>query len=109
MSAEGAKRAPVYRRVLRAYFAVLAVLAPAGVSAADSYEATIERSAPIKMRDGITLRADICRPKADGQFPVLLTRTPYDKNRVTDFCLKAAERGYIVVVQDVRGRCEPPS
>ena len=104
MSAEGTKRAKVCPRVLRAYFVVLMVLAATGVNAADRYEATIERGVPLKMRDGVTLRADICRPKADGQFPVLLTRTPYDKNGVTDFCLKAAARGYIVVVQDVRGR-----
>jgi len=56
------------------------------------------------MRDGVTLRADIYRPKAEGKFPLLLTRTPYDKNRVVDFCLKAAARGYVVVAQDVRGR-----
>jgi putative CocE/NonD family hydrolase len=56
------------------------------------------------MRDGVTLRADIYRPKAEGKFPLLLTRTPYDKNRVIDFCLKAAARGYVVVAQDVRGR-----
>jgi predicted acyl esterase len=62
-------------------------LAPAGVSAADSYEVRIERDVPAKMRDGITLRADICRPKADGKFPVLLTRTPYDKDGVAVACL----------------------
>jgi putative CocE/NonD family hydrolase len=91
--------------VLLAYcFAALTVLTPAGVRAADSYEVTIERGVPIKMRDGVTLRADICRPKAEGKFPLLLTRTPYDKNRTADFCLKAAARGYAVVAQDVRGR-----
>ena len=41
------------------------------------------------MRDGVTLRADICRPKAEGKFPVLLTRTPYDKDGAADFCLRA--------------------
>jgi len=90
--------------LLRYCLVALTVLAPTGVRAADSYEVTIERGAPVKMRDGITLRADICRPKADGKFPVLLTRTPYDKNGAADFCLKAAARGYVVVAQDVRGR-----
>jgi hypothetical protein len=65
---------------------------------------TVERGVPAKMRDGVTLRADICRPKADGKFPVLLTRTPYDRNGSADFCLRAAARGYVVVTQDVRGR-----
>jgi hypothetical protein len=72
--------------------------------AADSYGVTIERGVPVKMRDGVTLRADICRPKAEGKFPVLLTRTPYDRNGAVDFCLKAVPRGYVVIAQDVRGR-----
>ena len=105
MSAERGKRARACSQVLLAYcFAALTILAPAGVRAADSYEVTIERGVPLKMRDGVTLRADICRPKAEGKFPLLLTRTPYDKNRTVDFCLKAAARGYVVVAQDVRGR-----
>src|ERR1700674_559349 len=105
MSAERAKRARARSQALLAYcFAALTVLTPAGVRAADSYEVTIERGVPIKMRDGVTLRADICRPKAEGKFPLLLTRTPYDKNGTVDFCLKAAARGYVVVAQDVRGR-----
>ena len=57
-------------------------------------------------RDGTVLRADVYRPSADGDFPVLLLRTPYDKSNDG---YKAqgtglAERGYIVVFQDVRGR-----
>jgi putative CocE/NonD family hydrolase len=56
------------------------------------------------MRDGVTLRADIYRPKAEGKFPVLLERTPYDKRGGVDFGLKAAARGYVVIIQDVRGR-----
>ena len=31
------------------------------------------------MRDGTVLRADAYRPDAAGKFPVLLARTPYDK------------------------------
>src|SRR6059058_177583 len=42
-------------------------------SAADQpYEVTVERGVAAKMRDGVVLRADIYRPKADGKFPVLL-------------------------------------
>jgi uncharacterized protein len=39
-----------------------------------------------------------------GKFPVLLERTPYDKNGERAFGLMAAARGYVVIVQDVRGR-----
>jgi putative CocE/NonD family hydrolase len=73
-------------------------------SAAEHYEVTVERNVAAQMRDGVTLRADIYRPKADGKFPVLLTRTPYDKQNSVLFGLKAAARGYVVIVQDVRGR-----
>lgn len=55
------------------------------------------------MRDGVVLRADIFRPKADGKFPVLLERTPYNKQG-EDIGWRAAPRGYVVIVQDVRGR-----
>ena len=68
------------------------------------HELNFERDVPVKMRDGVTLRADICRPTADGKFPVLLTRTPYDKNGAVGFCRNAVARGYVVVAQDVRGR-----
>jgi hypothetical protein len=64
----------------------------------------VERNVAMKTRDGVTLHADIYRPAADGSYPVLLTRTPYDKNNASDFGRMGALRGYIVVVQDVRGR-----
>jgi len=64
----------------------------------------VERSVAMKTRDGVTLRADIYRPAAQGTYPVLLQRTPYNKDGVADFGRKGAARGYIVVIQDVRGR-----
>src|SRR5438046_10759698 len=42
-------------------------------------------------------------PNSDGRFPVLLQRTPYNK-AVCDFCLRAAARGFVAIIQDVRGR-----
>jgi uncharacterized protein len=74
------------------------------VLGADQYSVKYERNAAIKMRDGVTLHADIFRPNADGRFPVLLTRTPYNKDNEVDFGLKAAAKGYVVVAEDVRGR-----
>src|SRR5579863_10110724 len=65
---------------------------------------TIQRGVPMKTRDGVTLRADIYRPSGDGRYPTLLQRTPYDKNNAAEFGRTAAARGYLVVVQDVRGR-----
>src|SRR5712672_2072203 len=72
--------------------------------AADPSAVVFERDVAVSMRDGVTLRADIYRPDAEGKFPVLLQRTPYDKNRGVEFGLKAAARGYVVIFEDVRGR-----
>lgn len=61
----------------------------------------------VPMRDGIVLRADIYRPPGDGPFPVLVYRTPYGKHaaaREYQTHVRAVERGYAVVLQDVRGR-----
>src|SRR5215470_5637178 len=80
------------------------LLVPASRAAGEKYEITVERGVPAKMRDGVTLRADVYRPKADGKFPVLLVRTPYDKQNNLGFGMKAAARGYVVIAQDVRGR-----
>src|SRR5579864_6801367 len=64
----------------------------------------IERGLEMKTRDGVTLRGDVYRPRADGKFPVILTRTPYDKSGVAGTCTRIAEAGYVCVAQDVRGR-----
>lgn len=74
-----------------------------------------ERDLPMQTRDGVTLYADVYRPDAEGTFPVLIIRTPYDKSQqvysdgVTPTLHLAhtryfPQRGYVVVVQDTRGR-----
>jgi len=81
------------------------VRAQAATAAAPArYDVVFERNVVAKMRDGVTLRADIYRPRAEAKFPVLLERTPYDKTHERDFGMKGAARGYVVVVQDTRGR-----
>ena len=66
----------------------------------------VEADVSAAMRDGTVLRADVYRPDAPGRYPVLLQRTPYSKDG--ENCVeqghKLAERGYVVVQQDVRGR-----
>jgi putative CocE/NonD family hydrolase len=71
---------------------------------------TVEFDVPARMRDGTILRANVYRPAGDGSWPVLLSRTPYGK----DFAFggtgidpaAAVKRGYILVIQDTRGRFE---
>jgi putative CocE/NonD family hydrolase len=71
-------------------------------------EVAIERDVPSRMRDGTTLYADIYRPEGDGPWPVLLMRHPYDKTQPENISyahpIWYARYGYMVVIQDVRGR-----
>ncbi len=83
---------------------VLMMAATLRVSAAERYHVIVERNVPATMRDGVVLYADVYRPDAPGKFPVILERTPYNKDGSLDFGMKAAQRGYVDIVQDVRGR-----
>ena len=69
---------------------------------------TVELDVPATMRDGTVLRANVYRPAGDGPWPVLLTRLPYGKDLPGGTALldpvQATRRGYMVVVQDTRGR-----
>ncbi|MGC1904598.1 MAG: CocE/NonD family hydrolase [Candidatus Acidiferrum sp.] len=89
------------RTILVAAFLLLAC--SAGL-AADTYQVLFESGVKVAMRDGVVLRADIYRPQADGKFPVLLQRTPYDRRNETSIGTRGAQRGFVVIVVDVRGR-----
>jgi len=74
---------------------------------AGAQEPILERNVPVPMRDGVILRAIVLRPAGPGHFPVLVHRTPYNKDRTLETQTvhhAAVQRGYAVVVQDVRGR-----
>lgn len=69
------------------------------------HEVVVQKGVMIPMRDGIKLASDVYRPKGEGPFPTVLARTPY--NRKTEGGIKGkwyAQRGYVFVAQDVRGR-----
>ncbi len=88
-------------------FAFVLVLFSTPVLADESYPVKIERNVKVEMRDGVVLRGDIFRPDADGKFPVLLQRTPYRRSvwgYNVNFAQHLAARGYVVFLQDVRGR-----
>src|ERR1700758_2681984 len=84
----------------------LSLVAAPRASAGELHEVVVTRNVEAKMRDGVTLRADIYRPKTEGKYPVLLVRTPYDKQGTSGFGHRGAARGYVVIAQDVRGRFE---
>jgi putative CocE/NonD family hydrolase len=71
-----------------------------------SHELWIDFDQRVPLRDGITLSADVYRPQGDGRYPVILHRTPYLKTsqKALDIARYFAERGYVHVWMDVRGR-----
>ena len=98
-------------RTLASLFCGVAILAATWLVQAEGQspsDASITlKNVAVKMRDGVTLRADVMLPSNSGKFPVLVYRTPYGKDRATSEWTtpkKAIARGYAVVIQDVRGR-----
>jgi putative CocE/NonD family hydrolase len=79
-----------------------------------------KRDVMIPMRDGVKLHTVILIPKGAKQAPILLTRTPYDADKLTSHAESAhlgpilqgydnatdviIEGGYLRVVQDIRGK-----
>jgi len=70
----------------------------------------VDRDLPCRLRDGTVLRGDLYRRSDGPPAPVLVHRTPYDKQHPTFTTslmihpFDAVERGYAVYVQDARGR-----
>ena len=90
------------------FFSIIFLFSSARTLALQSerFEVKIEKAVEAPMRDGVKLLANIFRPDAPAKFPVILIRTPYDKERHTESAFPgyAAARGYVVIVLDVRGR-----
>src|SRR5215217_9540964 len=90
---------------------LMVIIAFAGLNVASAtgqtlYRVAIEQSVKVKMRDGVTHAADIYRPVSDEKFPVLLERTPYNRADEAAMANELASHGYIVLLQDTRGRYE---
>ena len=68
----------------------------------------LELDVPIPMRDGVSLATDLYIPEKPARYPVLLERTPYGKHQSVMVSIQApqylAARGFVVAVQDTRGR-----
>ena len=93
--------------VLRPLAALFLATALAAQTPAEDTTFVRDTNVAIPMRDGVVLRADVWRPAKEGRFPVLVYRTPYDKSEsgaAQSTARKAVQRGYVVVMQDVRGR-----
>ena len=78
---------------------------------AAEYDVASEADVMVPMRDEVRLATDIYFPakggqRAVGKFPVVMERTPYNKQAPPrgDTARYFASRGYVVVFQDIRGR-----
>jgi putative CocE/NonD family hydrolase len=76
---------------------------PGAYSTAD-YKVIETRNKKVAMRDGAQLVVDIIRPDAEGRHPAVLCQTPYNKDGLAKRAKWFAERGYVVVNSDSRGR-----
>ena len=75
----------------------------------EMYQDSICRVRPVQtfmvpMRDGVRLAADVYLPEKEGPVPVVLVRTPYGKSNDAEPYYRFVQRGFGVVIQDVRGR-----
>lgn len=80
---------------------------PVGATSPAQYSMRYQYDLLTPMRDGVRLAMDLVRPDADGAFPVILIRTPYNKVGVrgrNTLIPELVRRGYIVAIQDCRGR-----
>lgn len=91
-------------------FCLLAVmLLAARAASAQSSGLIVSKDVMVPMRDGVKLATDVYRPAKDGvaleqKLPVILTRTPYDKESARVMGDYYATHDYVFVAQDTRGR-----
>lgn len=75
------------------------------------YDVVVQKNVMVPMRDGEKLATDLYLPAKDGEvaegkFPAVMERTPYDKEGKVNDGRYFARRGYVCILQDVRGRFE---
>lgn len=69
------------------------------------YHFDVVKNEMVPMRDGVRLATDLYRPVGAGaRLPVIVIRTPYDKDHAPEAAAFFAGQGYVVAVQDVRGK-----
>jgi len=79
---------------------VIGAIFPIGLAAGQ----IVVENIMLPMRDGVRLATTIYRPAWEvGNMPVILIRTPYNKDASAGTALSWYNKGYIVVTQDTRG------
>src|SRR6202521_6368084 len=99
---------PISKHFLNLKLAVTNQEVPSNMAMQMGHQIAVDFDVPAKMRDGTVLRANVYRPAGEGKWPVLLTRLPYGKDFPVGTSMmdpaQVARRGYVVIVQDTRGR-----
>jgi len=80
-----------------------------GTSGSSNYDIAEFHNLMIPTRDGVHLATNVYRPAengkvVEGKFPVILERTPYGKDNDVYYANHWVKQGYVVILQDVRGR-----
>ena len=83
-----------------------AVLSQTTDASTPTHDVKWAMNVPVPMRDGVRLATDLFLPDAEGQFPVVLVRTPYGSENpgYSEQGRYYASRGYVFAVQDIRGK-----
>jgi len=87
-----------------------AEVAPIHGQSGERYGAAALRNLMVPTQDGVRLATDVYLPARNGfpvedRFPSIVERTPYNKDDLSAALVEYfVSRGYVVVVQDVRGR-----
>lgn len=93
----------------RSFVLFLVVLSTALMAREAEFEVSVTKDVPVAARDGVKLATDLYFPArggaaVPGKYPVILARTPYNKSGSAKLGTYFAERGYVFVAQDTRGR-----
>lgn len=96
-------------RPLLSLFLFARSLVPLASARDAEFQVILQKDTMVPMRDGVRLATDLYLPAcsnavAQGRFPVILTRTPYNKEGNQRPGHYFAERGYVFIAQDTRGR-----
>jgi putative CocE/NonD family hydrolase len=84
------------------------IILVAEAASAATFDSHVRESVMVAMRDGVRLATDVYRPArrgvyAIGRFPVVVARTPYNKEGEHAKGEFFARQGYVFVAQDCRG------
>jgi uncharacterized protein len=88
--------------------ALVVLLSCSWIHAQESAQPSVQKNVMVPMRDGTALATDVYLPAGSGKFPVILSRSPYDKNGEKSNAAFFTKNGYVFVAQDTRGRYASP-